>query len=244
MSRPRGSVRSVPGCRCPPTPYGCSSTSGPAEGSTDLAYRLARATGGTVDVVEYRLAPEHPCPAAVKDCLHAYRWLLEHEGMRPGQVVLTGESTGGGLALATALLAKESGLPMPAGVAAICPVVDLTLRSATIDARADTEPICSREFLTNVASLYLQGRSPADPLASPLYGDLRGLPPLLIQVAKNEALLDDAERLADAAHDAAVQVDLQTYQDSVHVFPLFVFLPEASTALERLADFVGRICAA
>ncbi|MGH3264446.1 MAG: alpha/beta hydrolase fold domain-containing protein, partial [Trebonia sp.] len=143
----------------------------------------------------------------------------------------------GGLALATVLLAKECGLPMPAGVAAICPVVDLTLSGTTLDARADTEPICSREFLTNVASLYLQGRDPADPLASPLYGDLRGLPPLLIQVADNEALFSDAERLANTARGAAVRVDLQNYQDSVHVFPLFAFLPEASLAIAQLADF-------
>ncbi|MGH3633645.1 MAG: alpha/beta hydrolase fold domain-containing protein, partial [Mycobacterium sp.] len=168
---------------------------GTAEDSTDLAYRLARATGGIVDVVDYRLAPEHPCPAAVEDSLHAYQWLLEHDGVRPGQIILTGESTGGGLALATVLLAKERGLRIPAGVAVICPVVDLTLHGATIDARADTEPICSREFLTNVASLYLQGRPPADPLASPLFGGLRDFPPLLIQVAENEALLSDAERL-------------------------------------------------
>ncbi|MGH3531583.1 MAG: alpha/beta hydrolase fold domain-containing protein, partial [Mycobacterium sp.] len=123
---------------------------GTAEDSIELAYRLAQATGGTVDAVDYRLAPEHPCPAAVQDCLDAYRWLLEHDGIPSGRIVLTGESSGGGLALATALLARDRGVPAPAGVVAVCPMADLTLSGSTIDARAETEPICTREFLTNV----------------------------------------------------------------------------------------------
>lgn len=214
---------------------------GSAADSTELAYRLARATGGVVDVVDYRLAPEHPCPAAVEDSVRAYRWLLEHDGVPSGQIVITGESSGGGLAVATALLAGEGGRPGPAGIVAICPLVDLTLTGPTTDTRADTEPICSREFLTGVASLYLQGRHPSDPLASPLHADLRGLPPLLIQVAENEALFSDAERLAAAVRAAGVDVELQTYRDSVHVFALFDFLPEASSAVETVADFSRRV---
>ncbi|HEU0191105.1 MAG TPA: alpha/beta hydrolase fold domain-containing protein [Mycobacterium sp.] len=221
--------------------HGGGYVAGSAAGATDLAYRLARATGGIVDIVDYRLAPEHPCPAAVEDSVRAYRWLLENDDVVPGQVVITGESSGGGLAVAAILLAGESGLPKPAGIVAICPLVDLTLGGATIDASADTEPICSRGFLTNVASLYLQGRHPTDPLASPLHGDLRGLPALLIQAAENEALFSDAERLATAARAAGVDVELQTYPDSVHVFPLFAFLPEASSAIASLAAFSRRV---
>ncbi|MGH3578701.1 MAG: alpha/beta hydrolase, partial [Mycobacterium sp.] len=210
---------------------------GTAEDSIELAYRLAQATGGTVDAVDYRLAPEHRCPAAVQDSLDAYRWLLEHDGIPSGRIVLTGESSGGGLALATALLARDRGVPAPAGVVAVCPMADLTLSGSTIDARAETEPICTREFLTNVASLYLQGRDPAAPLASPVHGDLRGLPPLLIQAAENEALFSDAERLAATARDADVHVEFETYPDSVHVFPLFAFLPEAVAAIDHIAQF-------
>ncbi len=214
---------------------------GSAADSIELAARLARAVGAAVDAVEYRLAPEHPCPAAAEDGLRAYRWLIEHDGVPAGHIIVTGESSGGGLALATVLHAKATGLPMPAGAAVISPMVDLTLDCDTIDARADTEPICSRAFLTNVASLYLQGHQPTDPLASPLYGDLHGLPALLIQVAANEALFGDAERLATTARAAGVQTEIHSYPDSVHVFPLFPFLDEASTALAQLADFSRRV---
>jgi salicylate hydroxylase len=216
---------------------------GSADDCVDLAYRLARVTGGVVDAPEYRLAPEHPFPAAVEDAVCAYRWLLDCDGVLAQQVVLTGESAGGALAIATALLAEARGLPPPAGIVALCPMADLCLGGETIDTCADTDPICTREFLTNMASLYLQGHDPADPLASPLYADLRGLAPLLVQVATNEALFSDAHRLVTAARSADVPAELDTYEDSVHVFSLFDFLPEARRSLDRVAEFVRTVIA-
>jgi salicylate hydroxylase len=206
--------------------------------STGLACRLAKATRGSCIVPGYRRAPEHPFPAALDDAVAAYRALLER-GVDPRLVVLSGDSSGGGLAVALAMRARDLELPTPAGIVALCPWADLTVAGATVDTAA--EPLCTRAFLTNMAANYLQTYDPADPLASPVYGDYRGLPPMLVQTAQSEALYDDAVRVAEAARRDGVAVELDAYPDTVHLFQLFDQLPEAHRAANRVGVFVGAV---
>lgn len=213
---------------------------GSAEGSVGLVSRLAAAVGGTCVVPGYRKAPEHPYPAAVEDALAVYEWLLAR-GTDPARVLLTGESAGGALAVALAMRLRDAGLPLPAGVVAMCPMADLGVTGETVDATEGTDPICNRVLLTQMAASYLQGTDPRDPLASPIHGSFRGLPPLLVQVAENEALYADATRMADAARRDGVSVELDTYSDTVHVFEMFDFLPESTTALDRIAKFAATV---
>jgi salicylate hydroxylase len=212
---------------------------GSPRASVGLATRLASAVGGTCIVPGYRRAPEHPFPAPIEDAVAAYERLLA-SGVEPASVLITGESAGGGLALALTMRVRDLDLPLPAGVAVMSPMADMALTGASIDA-ADSDPISTRSLLTQMATSYLQGHDPRDPLASPLYGDFRRLPLLLVQVAVNEALYSDAERLADAARRDGVDVELDRYPDSVHVFQIFDFLPEAKAALVRIGEFARTV---
>jgi acetyl esterase/lipase/2-polyprenyl-6-methoxyphenol hydroxylase-like FAD-dependent oxidoreductase len=214
---------------------------GSANASRGLASRLAVKVGGTVVVPEYRRAPEHPYPAAVEDAQASYAGLLDR-GVDPGRIVITGESAGGALAVALAMRLRDLELPRPAGVVAMCPMADLAVAGETVDTAAGVDPVCTRTFLTEMASAYLQGSDPRDPLASPVYGDYRGLAPLLVQVGDNEALYADATRIASAARRDGVDVELDTYSDTVHIFQLFDFLPESVRAIERVGDFVANVC--
>ena len=213
---------------------------GSANASAGLATRLALAVSGTVVVPEYRLAPEHPYPAAVEDVLASYEGLLD-EGVDPGRIVIAGESAGGALAIAMTMRLRDLGRPLPAGVVAMCPMGDMAVSGDTVDTAAGVDPICTRTVLTQIASSYLQGVDPRDPLASPVYGDYRGLPPLLVQAADTEALYADATRIADAARRDGVDVKLDTYTDTVHGFQMFNFLPESAAALERIGEFSATV---
>jgi salicylate hydroxylase len=213
---------------------------GSAASSVGLASRLADAVAGTVIIPDYRCAPEHPFPAAIEDAARCYEYLL-HQGVDPTHLVITGESSGGGLAVALVMHLRDLGHDLPAGVVAICPMGDLTVSGESVDAAAGIDPVCTRVFLTQMATSYLQGCDPRNPLASPIYGDFRGLPPLLIQVADNEALYDDANRMAAAARRDGVEVELDTYSDTVHAFPIFDFLPESAAALARIAKFTSSV---
>jgi salicylate hydroxylase len=214
---------------------------GSPRSSAGLASRLALAVGGTCVVPGYRRAPEHPFPAAIEDAVAAYQRLL-NEGVDHARILISGESAGGGLAIALAMRVRDLGLPLPAGVVAMSPMADLAITGATVDAAAGTDPICTRVFLTQMATSYLQGHDPRDPLASPVYGDLRGLPPLLVQAAENEALYADATRIVEAARRDGVGVELDSYPDSVHIFQVFDFLPESASALARIGEFAARVC--
>nr|WP_237717069.1 alpha/beta hydrolase [Cupriavidus basilensis] len=209
---------------------------GSARSSLEYAHRLSAAAGGACYTVDYRLAPEHPYPAAVDDALDAYRGLLA-TGVPSRQVFLSGESSGGGLALALAIAIRSAGLPAPAGVFAVCPFTDLTLSDPTVQARSGDDPAAHRDSLCLLGASYFQGHEPTDPLVSPLYGDLRGLPPLFLAVAQGEVLQSDATRLADKARAGGVDTTLRVVEDSVHVFTLFPFLPEARRTLAEFADW-------
>jgi monoterpene epsilon-lactone hydrolase len=211
---------------------------GTAAASVSLAGELARRTGAKAITVDYRLGPEHRYPAAVEDARAAYEGLLA-QGVDPGQIALAGESAGGGLAIATLLALRSAGTPLPSGALLMSPYVDLTLSGDTLAAREALDPVLTPEGLRVRVADYVDEADAADPLVSPLFGDLTGLPPLLIQVGSHEVLLSDALRLATRAATADVQVTLEVTPGVPHVFQGFAaLLDEAAVALDRAADFV------
>ena len=212
---------------------------GSAATSVPLVADLVRRTGVNAITLDYRLAPEHPYPAAVDDARAAYEGLLA-QGLDPGRIVLAGDSAGGGLAVATLLAAKAAGLPMPSCAFLMSPYADLTLSGDTLTERHSLDPILTPEGLRVRAPEYLAGADAADPLISPIFGDLSGLPPLLIQAGSHEILLSDALRLAARAATADVAVTLDVTPGVPHVFQGYAgLLDEAGAALDRASDFVS-----
>jgi monoterpene epsilon-lactone hydrolase len=206
----------------------------------DLAGRLSRAARAQVLLVDYRLAPEHPHPAAVEDAAAAYRWLLA-SGVSPSRLVIGGDSAGGGLTVATLVALRDAGQPLPAAGVCLSPWVDLEGLGESMQTKAALDPMVQREPLRKMAALYLGGADPRTPLAAPLYADLSGLPPLLIQVGTAETLLDDSVRLAERARKAGVDVILEPWDDMIHVWQAFaLLLPEGQQAIERIGEFVRR----
>jgi acetyl esterase/lipase len=207
--------------------------------AAELASQVGRRAQAKVISVDYRLAPEHPYPAAVDDALAAYGALLD-TGIAPSDIAFAGESAGGGLALATLVNAGANGLPLPAAAFVMSPYVDLTLAGTTIETRRELDPLLSRELLEPRVADYTAGEDPAHGLISPLFADLSGLPPLLIQAGTHEVLLDDALRLARQAANADVEVTLDITPGVPHVFQAYhPILDEATAALDRARHFLG-----
>ena len=204
-----------------------------------LASEVGRRTQAKVISVDYRLAPEHPYPAAVDDALAAYKALLQ-SGVAPSGIAFAGESAGAGLAVATLVNAREHGLALPAAAFLMSPYVDLTLAGSTMETKRDAEPLLSRELLEPRVADYTQGQDAALGLISPLFADLSGLPPLLIQAGSHEVLLDDAVRLAREAAVADVEVTLEVTPRVPHVFHAYgAMLDEAGAALDRAGQFLS-----
>lgn len=204
----------------------------------ELAARLGRASGMRVLFPEYRLAPEHPFPAAIDDVLAAWRWLRTDQDLSARSIAVAGDSAGGGLAVALLVALRDAGEAMPAAAALMSPTVDLTSSGASMTERADQDPIFTPAMLRQLASDYLAGADPTTPLASPLFASLAGLPPLLVQIGTAELLLSDSERLASAATQAGVEVTLQIGEGLPHVYPIMLDTPEAAEATEQIAQFL------
>jgi acetyl esterase/lipase len=212
---------------------------GDAAQAAGLASQIGRRTRATVISVDYRLAPEHPYPAAVDDALAAYQALLDN-GTAPADIAFAGESAGAGLAIATLVNARDHGLPLPAAALAMSPYADLTLAGTTMDTKRDADPLLSRENLQARIPDYTAGHDPALGLISPIFADLSGLPPLIIQAGTHEVLLDDAIRLAAQAATADVQVTLDITPGVPHVFQAYYpILDEAATALDRAGQLLS-----
>lgn len=197
---------------------------------------LSRRAQARVLSVDYRLAPEHPCPAAVDDALAWYRDVLNDTPA--DQIVLAGDSAGGGLVMACLQMALQQGLPMPAGAVLFSPWVDLAATGESLHTQAQSDVMFNPENLSDVAQWYLAGRSPRDPVASPLYGQKAGLPPLLIFASRSEILLSDATRLHESALAAGVSSQLVLKDKMPHVWPIMVMLPEAKASLRQVAAFM------
>jgi epsilon-lactone hydrolase len=203
-----------------------------------LAAAIARAAGTAGLLIDYRLAPEHPFPAAVEDAVAAYQWLLGR-GLAPGRVVVAGDSAGGGLTVAVLLTLRDRGLPPPAAGVCISPWVDLTCSGATYATKEAVDPIVTRQSTTAMAQAYAGAHDLKAPLLSPLYADLRGLPPLLVQVGSDEVLLDDALGLGERARAAGVDVTLEEWPAMIHVWHWFLpMLTEAERAIGVIGEFV------
>ena len=204
----------------------------------ELAARLGRAAGMRVLFPEYRLAPEHPFPAAIDDVLAAWRWLRTDEGLSASSIAVAGNSAGGGLAVALLVAARDAGEALPAAAVLMSPTVDLTSSGASMTERADQDPISTPAMLRQFAADYLAGADPRTPLASPLFVSLSGLPPLRVQVGTADLLLSDSERLATAATEAGVDVTLQVGEGLPHVYQLMLGTPEAAEATEQIGQFL------
>jgi len=205
----------------------------------ELVGRLARATRTRCLALGYRLAPEHPFPAALEDATAAYRWLL-NRGFGPSQIIIAGDSAGGGLTLATLVALRDAGDPLPAGAVCISPWTDLALTGKSVQDKAQADIILNPDCLRTYANFYAGQHDYSSPLISPLYADLKGLPPLLIQVGSDEILLDDAARCAVKAQAAGVKVTLDISDEMFHCYQMVSLLPEAKKAVEQIAGFVSQ----
>jgi monoterpene epsilon-lactone hydrolase len=212
---------------------------GDAFQAVGLASQIGRRTRATVISVDYRLAPEHPYPAAVDDALAAYQALLR-TGTAPSDIAFAGESAGGGLAIATLINARDHGIPRPAAAFVMSPYADLTLAGTTMETKREADPLLSREALARRVPDYASGQDAALGLISPIFADLTGLPPLVIQAGTHEVLLDDAVRLARQAATADVEVTLDITPGVPHVFQAYYpILDEAAAALDRAGRFLS-----
>ncbi|MET0154230.1 MAG: alpha/beta hydrolase [Candidatus Binatia bacterium] len=205
-----------------------------------LGASVSRAAKARVLLIDYRLAPEHPHPAAVEDAVSAYRFLLQ-QGISPKRVALAGDSAGGGLVVATLVALRDAGEKLPATGVCLSPWIDLECLGESMTTKAAVDPMVQKEGVLQLAAHYLGGKSPRTPLAAPLYADLSGLPPLLIQVGTAETLLDDASRLAERARKAGVNVTYDPWEGMIHVWQLFApMLDEGKQAIDKFGAFIQK----
>jgi acetyl esterase/lipase len=203
-----------------------------------LAFDISAASGARLLLLDYRLAPEHPFPAAVDDAAKAWRWLLK-QGLAANKLAIAGDSAGGGLTIATLVNLRDQKLGLPACAVAISPWVDLEGVGTSMTARSAQDPMVQKAGLTWMADMYLGGKDARAPLAAPLHADLKGLPPILVQVGTAETLLDDATRIAERLHSAGCDVKLSVWPNMLHVFPLFApILSEGRDGCLEIGQFM------
>ncbi len=207
----------------------------------DLAQRISKASKTKLLILDYRLAPEHPFPAALEDSVRAYEWLINNEGYNPKNLIIVGDSAGGGLTLATLVKLRDQGVRLPSAAVCLSPWTDLALTGDSIKLKLHEDPFISPDKLMFSSILYLGKIDPKNPFASPLYADFKGLPPLCIQVGSAEILLDDATRLAKRAKEAGVEVQLDIWEDMIHVFQSFaVIAPEGTEGINKIGEFIKK----
>ena len=207
----------------------------------DLAQRISIASKTKLLILDYRLAPEHPFPAALEDSVRAYEWLINNEGYDPKDLIIAGDSAGGGLTLATLVKLRDQEVQLPAAAVCLSPWTDLALTGDSLKLKIHEDPFVSPDGLMFSAGLYLGKTDPKNPFASPLYADFKGFPPLCIQVGSAEILLDDATRLAKRAKKAGIEVQLDIWEDMIHVFQAFaVMAPEGTEGINKIGEFIKK----
>ena len=203
-----------------------------------LVADISRAAGIKGFAIDYELAPEGQFPCATRDAVKAYQWLLG-TGVKAENIVIAGDSAGGGLTVATLVKLRDQNIPLPSAAILLSPWADLTHTSDSMDSRAEEDPMVSRESLNMMAGMYLAGADTKNPEASPVFADLTGLPPMLIQVGTAEVLLDDSRLLAKNAKAAGVEVTLQEWEEMVHVFPHYApIISDGKKAIEQMGNFI------
>ncbi len=218
--------------------HGGGYVTGGADSHLMMCIPMAQTLKARLLLPEYRLAPEHPFPAAVDDAVKVYRWMLE-QGHSPKDIIISGDSAGGGLSLAAILALREAGDPLPAAIVCLSPWTDLTFAGKSHITKAKSDPVLLTDVLREWAAHYRGTEKPDHPLISPIYGDFHGFPPLLIQVGSDEVLLDDAVMLAEKAKSAGVDVTLTVWDELWHVWPaLGDLLPESKKAFEEIGNFI------
>jgi acetyl esterase/lipase len=217
--------------------HGGGYISGSPETHRPLVARLCKAAGAAALSLSYRLAPEYPFPAGLRDAMDAYRFLV-NKGFPPQSIVLAGDGSGGGLAFATLLAIRNAGLAMPAGCIAMSPWADVTLSGWSMLQNSRNDVVLSWEMLFVSARHYLKGANPADPYASPVFGSFRDFPPIMVHAGSLELLRDDAARIGEKAAEANVPVSVEIYDGMHHVFQAYPHAPEAKVSLSRIGQFV------
>ncbi len=221
--------------------HGGGYIAGSIKSHNDLAARLSRVSKARVLLLDYRLAPEHIFPAAIEDSTKAYRWLVSNEGILPKNIIIGGDSAGGGLTIATLVKLHDEGDKLPAAAVCLSPWTDLAITGNSVKTNADIDPFITADDLGDLAKLYYGNEDPKNPLVSPLYANLQGLPPLLIQVGTAEVLIDDSVRVAERAKEAGVEVQLEIWQDMIHVFAAFAeWAPEGQQGIEQIGEFIQK----
>lgn len=205
----------------------------------DLAMRLGRAARARVLLVKYRLAPEHPYPAAVEDAIKSYKWLIENQKVDPSKIVIAGDSAGGGLTLVTLIKLRDDKIKLPAAGVCLSPWTDLALTGDSLIRNAKADPFLKFYDIAFMADLYVCENDPKNPYISPLYAELQDLPPLLIHVGTAEIIEDDSVRFAEKAKKAGVEVTLDVFSDMIHVFQAFAsWAPEGQEAIEKIGKYI------
>jgi acetyl esterase/lipase len=204
----------------------------------DLTARISKAANARVLYIDYRMGPENPFPAAIDDAVTAYAWLLD-QGHNPSRIAISGDSAGGGLTVAALVSLRDAGHPLPATAVCISPWTDLEGIGESMTTNAQADPNVKKEGLVEMAEAYLGGADPKTPLAAPIYADLQGLPPMLIQVGAVETLLDDSTRLHQIAQQAGVETTLEVADEMFHVWHAFApMLDEGQQAIDRLGEHI------
>jgi phosphinothricin tripeptide acetyl hydrolase len=222
--------------------HGGSYTCGSCNSHRSMVSNIAIAAKARVLLLDYRLAPEHPHPAGVEDAVAAYKWLLDGRA-DPKRVFIAGDSAGGGLAVALLVKLRDAGIPLPAACVCLSPWTDLTFTSETWKSKAKADLIIFDYKEHAFAKMYLGGLDAKTPLASPLFADLKGLPPMLVQVGSDEVLLADSTRLVERAKAAGVNAVLDEWPEMQHVWPFAAsFMPESRRAIEGIGEFIDRNC--
>ena len=218
--------------------HGGAYTIGSPRTHRDIAARISKAAGVRTLLIDYRLAPEHPHPAAVQDVVAAYRWMLEY-GLSPHNIAIAGDSAGGGLAIAALVSLRDAGQPLPAAAVCLSPWTDLQGTGESMTTHIDADPFLTPEWLQLMAKHYVANNDPRMPLISPIHADLHDLPPVLIQVGSDEILLSDSMRLAESARQAGVKTTLDVWEGMWHVWHFFAGqMPEGKRAMRIVGTYI------